>query len=139
MLEVTELESSDKLYKTRVQVRNGDQLEERQVGVFSGSACSNDVPNEQPIILSRNRFNSHATCATLLYGCWDSVPRDVILLPSRMGLMQILAGLRKHVARSELEGSLVVVILNLKTAKLAGAPSPAESPRHCAAHESVLA
>ena len=34
---------------------------------------------------------------------------------------QILAGLRKHVARSELEDSHVVVILNLKTAKLAGA------------------
>ena len=31
MLEVTPLESSDKLYRTRVQVRNGDQLEERQV------------------------------------------------------------------------------------------------------------
>ena len=31
MLEVTELESSEKLYKTRVQVRDGDLLEERQV------------------------------------------------------------------------------------------------------------
>jgi len=31
VLEVTELESSEKLYRTRVQVRNGDQLEERQV------------------------------------------------------------------------------------------------------------
>ena len=42
MLEVTELEGSDKLYKTRVQVRDGDQLQERQVcrqalGFDSGS------------------------------------------------------------------------------------------------------
>ena len=34
--------------------------------------------------------------------------------------MQILAGLRKHIEQPQLEGSLVVVILNLKTAKLAG-------------------
>ena len=36
-------------------------------------------------------------------------------------LAQIMAGLRKHVSRSELEGSHVIVILNLKTARLAGA------------------
>ena len=34
-----------------------------------------------------------------------------------------MAGLRKHVPRSELEGSHVVVILNLKTARLAGEAS----------------
>lgn len=33
---------------------------------------------------------------------------------------QIIAGLRKHVEQPQLEGSLVVVILNLKAAKLAG-------------------
>jgi Putative tRNA binding domain len=37
--------------------------------------------------------------------------------------MQIIAGLRKHIEQQQLEGSLVVVILNLKTAKLAGEPS----------------
>ncbi len=31
VLEATDLESSEKLYRTRVQVRNGNQLEERQV------------------------------------------------------------------------------------------------------------
>lgn len=36
---------------------------------------------------------------------------------------QIIAGLQKHVAASCLEGSLVVVITNLKTAKLAGETS----------------
>ena len=34
--------------------------------------------------------------------------------------MQIIAGLRLHVPRSEMEGRRVVTILNLKTAKLAG-------------------
>ena len=52
--------------------------------------------------------------------------------------MQILAGLRKHIAKSELEGSLVVVILNLKTARLAGAPEIGVSPPHCAASAPVL-
>ena len=33
---------------------------------------------------------------------------------------QIVAGLRKYITQEELEGSLVVVILNLKTAKLGG-------------------
>jgi len=55
-----------------------------------------------------------------------------------LGIVQILAGLRKHVARSELEGSLVVVILNLKTAKLAGAAALGVAPPSCVAHESAL-
>ena len=37
--------------------------------------------------------------------------------------MQIIAGLKKHVAQLDLEGSLVVVITNLRTAKLAVRPS----------------
>lgn len=38
----------------------------------------------------------------------------------RVPLLQIIAGLRKHIEQPQLEGSLVVVILNLKAAKLAG-------------------
>jgi tRNA-binding EMAP/Myf-like protein len=34
--------------------------------------------------------------------------------------MKIIAGLQKHIEQPALEGSLVVVILNLKAAKLAG-------------------
>lgn len=49
-----------------------------------------------------------------------------------------MAGLRKHVPRSELEGSLVVVILNLKTAKLAGAAATGVAPPSSAAHEPSL-
>jgi tRNA-binding EMAP/Myf-like protein len=45
--------------------------------------------------------------------------------------MQILAGLRKHIEQPQLEGSLVVVILNLKAAKLAGELS--EGCVHCIA------
>ena len=37
--------------------------------------------------------------------------------------MQIIAGLRLHVPREELEGSRVATILNLKTARLAGQAS----------------
>ena len=38
-------------------------------------------------------------------------------------MLQIMAGLRKHMTREELEGRHVVVILNLKTARLAGEAS----------------
>eukprot|EP00884_Botryococcus_braunii_P001903 jgi/Botrbrau1/11713/Bobra.0195s0041.1 len=38
---------------------------------------------------------------------------------------QVIAGLKKHVAKQDLEGSLVVIILNLKPAKLAGRASEA--------------
>ena len=37
--------------------------------------------------------------------------------------MQIVAGLRKHISNDELLGRRVAVILNLKTAKLAGEAS----------------
>lgn len=37
--------------------------------------------------------------------------------------LQIVAGLRKHIEQPQLEGSLVIVILNLKTARLAGEAS----------------
>ncbi len=49
-------------------------------------------------------------------------------MSSDVTVVQIMAGLRKHVVRSELEGSHVVVILNLKTARLAGAESDAVLP-----------
>ena len=37
----------------------------------------------------------------------------------------MIAGLKKHVAKQDLEGSHVVIILNLKPAKLAGRASEA--------------
>lgn len=37
--------------------------------------------------------------------------------------LQIVAGLRKHIEQPQLGGSLVIVILNLKTARLAGEAS----------------
>lgn len=39
--------------------------------------------------------------------------------------MQVVAGLKQHVAKEALLGSLVVAILNLKPAKLAGEASEA--------------
>ena len=42
-----------------------------------------------------------------------------------MHYVQVVAGLKQHVAREELLGSLVVAILNLKPAKLAGEASEA--------------
>lgn len=39
--------------------------------------------------------------------------------------LQVIAGLKKHVKKEELENSLVVLILNLKPAKLAGQLSEA--------------
>ncbi len=40
-------------------------------------------------------------------------------------LWQVIAGLKKHIAKQSLQGSLVVLILNLKPAKLAGHASEA--------------
>lgn len=42
---------------------------------------------------------------------------------------QIIAGLKKHIDRAELEGSLVVVITNLRTAKLAVPILPHVGPK----------
>lgn len=39
--------------------------------------------------------------------------------------LQVIAGLKRHVNKKELEGSLVILILNLKPAKLAGQLSEA--------------
>jgi tRNA-binding EMAP/Myf-like protein len=45
----------------------------------------------------------------------------------RSNRLQVVAGLKKHISREELKGRLVVCVLNLKPAKLAGELSEAVS------------
>lgn len=56
--------------------------------------------------------------------CLQTVANDLIsmhvLLSRSCFHLQIVAGLRKHVPKFEMEGRRVATILNLKTAKLAG-------------------
>ena len=78
--------------------------------------------------------SSKGICLTL--GAWHvrtcTGPRNIVTrrlyLQSREGTecyLQVVAGLKQHVEREALQGSLAVAILNLKPAKLAGEASEA--------------
>ena len=54
---------------------------------------------------------------------FDDQKEQVIQHRMDSHLLQIIAGLRKHIAQEDLQGRLVTCILNLKTAKLAGEAS----------------
>ncbi len=115
--------ASDKLYKTTIDI-GGGQTRQVIVSLFPHADPS------KKLSLSLSKV-SGIDIGRLLYGKGTGsmqICTRGLFMQSSNGTgcyLQVVAGLKQHVEREALQGSLAVAILNLKAAKLAGEASEA--------------